>query len=75
MLDLRRNGTWGSTYDNAAGLSGLVAYAQTEPTPKQLKADVQLSGRPLGSTEFNSYQNSAWKLIVPMKKLPRAAII
>ncbi|MGL5083899.1 MAG: alpha-2-macroglobulin family protein [Microcoleaceae cyanobacterium] len=71
LLDLRRNGAWGSTYDNAAALSALVAYAQNEPTPSKFEISVQLSGKPIGSTEFNGYQNSAWKLTIPMKELPR----
>ncbi|MGF1493346.1 MAG: Ig-like domain-containing protein [Microcoleaceae cyanobacterium] len=71
LLEQRRNGSWENTYENAAALSALVAYAQQEPTPQNFTVEAQLSGRPLGTLQFNGYQNSIETLQVPMQKLPR----
>ncbi|MDJ1183771.1 alpha-2-macroglobulin family protein [Roseofilum casamattae] len=70
LLNLRRNGTWGSTYNSARALSALVAYAQTESTPPNFAADVSLGGQQLGVTQFQDYENSTWSLHVPMAQLP-----
>jgi len=71
LLSLRRNGTWGSTYNNAQALDALVAYAQTESTPPNFGVGVTFAGENLGQTQFQGYQNSTWNLSVPMAQLPK----
>jgi len=71
LLSLRRNGTWGSTYNNAQALDALVAYAQTESTPPNFGVGVTFAGQSLGNTQFQGYENSTWNLSVPMAQLPK----
>lgn len=71
LLDLRREGTWGSTYNNAEALTALVEYARTESTPPNFSASVKLGNQSLGSPRFNGYRNSSWSQTIPTSQLPK----
>ncbi|MBD2293137.1 alpha-2-macroglobulin family protein [Anabaena sphaerica FACHB-251] len=71
LLNLRRNGTWTTTYNNAQALTALVEYGQLQPTPPNLVATVKLAGKKLGETRFKGYQNPSLQVNVAMDKLPR----
>ncbi len=71
LLNLRRKGTWGSTYDNTQALAALVAYSKQLPTPPQFKAIAQLSDKTLVSQTFTGYQKPSITHTVPMAELPR----
>jgi alpha-2-macroglobulin len=71
LLTLRRDGNWGSTYDNAQALAALVAYSKQQPTPPQFKAIAQLSNKTLVSQTFAGYQKPSISQTVPMAELPR----
>ncbi|MEA5537835.1 MG2 domain-containing protein [Limnoraphis robusta Tam1] len=70
LLNLRREGTWGSTYNNAEALTALAEYAALEPTPENFQVQVKLGGKDLGSTQFNGFKNSSFTLNIPMSELP-----
>lgn len=70
LLQLRRDGTWGSTYANAEALNALVAYSQLQPTPPNFKAIAQLGGKQLISVQFEGYQKPSTELNIPMSSLP-----
>jgi uncharacterized protein YfaS (alpha-2-macroglobulin family) len=70
LLDLRTNGMWNNGYDNAAALTALVAYSDTESNPENLAVDVQLGTQKLGSVQLNSTDNTNWNLTLPLKELP-----
>lgn len=70
LLNLRREGTWGSTYNNAEALTALAEYAVIEPTPENFQVQIQLGGQDLGTTEFNGFKNSSFNLNIPMSELP-----
>jgi uncharacterized protein YfaS (alpha-2-macroglobulin family) len=70
LLNLRREGTWGSTYNNAEALTALAEYAAIEPTPENFQVQVKLGGTNLGLTEFNGFKNSSFNLNIPMSELP-----
>jgi alpha-2-macroglobulin len=71
LLTLRREGTWGSTYDNAQALAALVAYSKQQPTPPQFKAIAELANKTLVSQTFAGYQKTNVTQTVPMAELPR----
>ena len=71
LLDLRRDGTWLTTYENAQALTALVDYAQRLPQPPNFQATVQLAGKPLASQPFQGYQQPSLELSVPMAELPQ----
>ncbi|WP_413172477.1 MG2 domain-containing protein [Anabaena azotica] len=71
LLNLRQNGTWTTTYNNAQALTALVEYSQLQPTPPNFVATVKLAGKKLGETRFNGYQNPSLQVNVAMNKLPR----
>ncbi len=71
LLNLRREGVWPSTYDNAEALTALVAYSQLQPTPPSFAATAQLAGKTLGSARFEGYRTPSLDLQVPMAQLPR----
>ncbi|WP_127054017.1 alpha-2-macroglobulin family protein [Trichormus variabilis] len=71
LLNLRRNGTWQTSYNNAQALTALVEYSQLQPTPPNFVAMVKLAGKKLGENRFNGYQNPSFQVNVPMDKLPR----
>ncbi len=70
LLNLRRQGTWGSTYNNAEALTALAEYAAIEPTPENLQVQIKLGGKELGTTQFTGFQNSSFNLNLPMSELP-----
>jgi uncharacterized protein YfaS (alpha-2-macroglobulin family) len=70
LLDLRQNGLWGNGYDNAAALTALVAYSDTESNPENLAVNVQLGSQKLGSVQLNNTDNTNWNLTLPLKELP-----
>jgi alpha-2-macroglobulin len=71
LLTLRREGTWGSTYDNAQALAALVDYGKQQPIPPNFKAIAQLSNKTLVSQTFAGYQKTSIDQTVPMAELPR----
>ncbi|MBK1989505.1 alpha-2-macroglobulin family protein [Sphaerospermopsis aphanizomenoides BCCUSP55] len=71
LLNLRRQGTWQTTYNNAQALTALVEYSQLQPTPPNFVATVKLAGKKLAETRFNGYQNPNLQVNIPMDKLPR----
>jgi alpha-2-macroglobulin len=71
LLNLRREGTWGSTYDNAQALAALVSYSKQQPTPPQFTAIAQLANKTLVSQNFTGYQKTNINQTVPMAELPR----
>lgn len=77
LLSQRRNGNWGSIYDNAQALTALVKYSRgevsssTEPTPPNLTATVKLGPKQLGKVKFEGYSKPNYVLKVPMSQLPR----
>lgn len=70
LLSQRRNGTWGNTYANAEALAALVEYSQLEVNPPNFTAIVELAGKSLINTQFQTYQTPATHLTVPMSDLP-----
>jgi uncharacterized protein YfaS (alpha-2-macroglobulin family) len=71
LLNLRRDGTWQTSYNNAQALTALVEYSQLQPTPPNFAATVKLAGKKLAETKFNGYENSSLQVNVAMDKLPR----
>ncbi|WP_367142205.1 alpha-2-macroglobulin [Moorena sp. SIO1F2] len=71
LLELRRDGTWQTSYDNAQALSALVDYSRLQPTPPSFAATVELAGKKLGSAQFQGYQKPSQSIQVTMDKLPR----
>jgi uncharacterized protein YfaS (alpha-2-macroglobulin family) len=71
LLNLRRDGTWQSSYNNAQSLTALVEYSQLQPTPPNFLATVKLDNNKLGETRFNDYQNTSFEVNIPMNKLPQ----
>ncbi|TAF10144.1 MAG: alpha-2-macroglobulin family protein [Nostocales cyanobacterium] len=71
LLNLRRYGTWQTTYNNAQALTALLEYSQFQPTPPNFVATVKLAGKKLGETRFNGYQNPSLQINVDIDKLPR----
>ncbi|NET36737.1 MAG: alpha-2-macroglobulin family protein, partial [Cyanothece sp. SIO1E1] len=70
LLNLRREGTWPTLYDNAQALTALVDYAQLQPTPPAFKATAQLADKTLVSTQFEGDRNPRMALQIPMADLP-----
>lgn len=71
LLNLRRDGTWQSTYDNAEALTALVDYSKTQPTPPKFSASVKLAGKQLDSIQFDGYRNPSQFITVATDQLPR----
>jgi alpha-2-macroglobulin len=71
LLTLRRDGNWGSTYDNAQALAALMAYSKQQPTPPQFKAIAKISNKTLVSQTFAGYQKPSINQTVPMAELSR----
>jgi hypothetical protein len=71
LLNQRRQGTWGTTYDNAMALAALVDYSQLQPTPPNFSAIARLAGQKLGAAQFQGYRNPSLAIQVPMNKLPK----
>ncbi len=71
LLTLRREGNWGSTYDNAQALAALVAYSKQQSTPPQFNAIAQLADKTLVSQTFSGYKKTNIDQTVPMAKLPQ----
>ncbi len=71
LLNLRRNGTWQTTYSNAEALTALVEYANTQPTPPNFTATVKLAGQNIDSMQFQGYQNPSQFINLAMDQLPR----
>ncbi|MBM0742738.1 alpha-2-macroglobulin family protein [Phormidium sp. CLA17] len=71
LLNQRRNGTWQSTYDNAAALSALVETSKLQPTLPNFTATAELAGKTLASAPFQGYQNPSKSVTVALSDLPR----
>ncbi|TAE56683.1 MAG: alpha-2-macroglobulin family protein [Nostocales cyanobacterium] len=70
LLNLRKEGTWKTTYDNAQALTALVEYSQLQPTPPNFTATVKLAGKKLANAKFNGYENVRSNVNIDMTKLP-----
>ncbi len=71
LLNLRREGTWGNTYDNAEALVALVDYSKTQPVPPDFITTVKLADKRLDSARFKGYENPSVSVNVGMTELPR----
>ena len=71
LLNLRRDGTWQTTYSNAEALTALVEYANTQPTPPNFTATVKLAGQNIDSMQFQGYQNPSQFINLAMDQLPQ----
>ncbi|MBS9770971.1 MAG: alpha-2-macroglobulin family protein [Trichodesmium erythraeum GBRTRLIN201] len=71
LLNLRRDGTWRTTYDNAEALRALVTYSNTQPTPPDFVTTANLSGKQLDTTRFQGYENQNLSVNVAMDGLPK----
>ncbi|PZV13974.1 MAG: hypothetical protein DCF22_09675, partial [Leptolyngbya sp.] len=71
LLDQRRNGTWQSTYDNAAALTALVETRKLQPTPPNFAATATLAGKNLATAQFQGYQKPSKSVTVALSELPR----
>ncbi|NER02431.1 MAG: alpha-2-macroglobulin family protein, partial [Okeania sp. SIO3C4] len=71
LLNLRRDGTWRTTYDNAEALKALVTYSNTQPAPPNFVATAKLSGKQLDAARFQGYENPNLSLNVAMDGLPK----
>lgn len=71
LLNLRREGTWGNTYDNAEALVALVDYSKTQPVPPDFITTVKLGDKRLDSIRFKGYENPSVSINVGMTELPR----
>lgn len=71
LLDQRRQGTWGSTYDNAQALTALTAYSRLLPEPPNFTATATLANKSLLSAQFQGYNQTTASTSVPMADLPR----
>ncbi|MGL5807501.1 MAG: Ig-like domain-containing protein [Xenococcaceae cyanobacterium] len=70
LLNLRRNGTWGSSYDNAVALRELVRYSKLQSTPPNFTAIASLGSKQIANTQFEGYQKPSFYLNIPTKDLP-----
>ncbi|NET42550.1 MAG: alpha-2-macroglobulin family protein [Okeania sp. SIO2B3] len=71
LLNLRRDGTWRTTYDNAQALKALVTYSNTQPAPPNFVATAKLSGKQLDAARFQGYENPNLSLNVAMDGLQK----
>jgi uncharacterized protein YfaS (alpha-2-macroglobulin family) len=71
LLNLRRNGTWGSSYDNAVALRELVRYSKLQSTPPNFNVTAALGSRQVVNTQFAGYENPSFSLNIPTKELPK----
>jgi len=71
LLNLRRNGTWLTSYNNAQALTALVEYSQLQPTPPNFTVTTKLAGTKLSEDRFQGYEKSSSQLHIPMNKLPQ----
>jgi uncharacterized protein YfaS (alpha-2-macroglobulin family) len=71
LLNLRRDGTWQNSYANAAALTALVDYGNTQPTPPNFTATVKLAGENIDSMQFQGYENPSRFINVAMDQLPQ----
>ncbi len=75
LLNLRRNGTWLTTYDNAEALRALVVYSNTQPTPPNFVATAKLSGQELDTVKFQGYENPNLYINVAMDGLASGELV
>ncbi|MGD1712165.1 alpha-2-macroglobulin family protein [Dapis sp. BLCC M172] len=71
LLNLRRDSTWRTTYDNAEALTALVTYSNTQPAPPDFVTTAKLSGKQLDAARFQGYENPNLSLNVAMDVLPK----
>ncbi|AKG20177.1 alpha-2-macroglobulin family protein [Calothrix sp. 336/3] len=71
LLNLRRDGTWQSSYDNAEALTSLADYAQLEATPPNFLATVKLAGKKLLENKFVGYTNPSAATKVSLEQIPQ----
>ena len=71
LLNLRRDGTWQTSYNNAQALTALVEYSKLQPTPPNFEAKVKLVRQEIGKARFEGYNKPNLDLQVPMSELPR----
>jgi hypothetical protein len=70
LLDLRNNGVWTCSCDNAEAMDAAVAYAALQGAPPDLSASAQVLGENV-QAHFHGYENAIVERHIPMGKLPR----
>jgi uncharacterized protein YfaS (alpha-2-macroglobulin family) len=70
LLNLGRNGTWGSNYDNTVALREIVRYSKLQSTPPNFNATASLGSRQIANTQFEGYEKPSFSLDIPTKELP-----
>ncbi|MEO0948577.1 MAG: alpha-2-macroglobulin family protein, partial [Cyanobacteria bacterium J06641_5] len=69
LLNLRREGTWRNSYDNARALQALVTYSQTIETVPNFTATAKLNRQELLSAQFQGRRAPSQTTIVPTEEL------
>lgn len=70
LLNLRREGTWRNSYDNARALQALVAYRQTIETAPNFTATAKLDRQELLSGQFQGRRTPSQSATIPAEELP-----
>jgi alpha-2-macroglobulin len=74
LLDVRKNGRWGNTQENAVALEALVDYYRKfESEAPNFKADVAFAGAPIFDAEFRQRNTVERSSDTPMQQLLRTA--
>ena len=71
LLGMRRNGTWGDSYDNAEALDAIVDYGVAQGPAPAFNAMVSLARVPILSERFAGYVDPERNKFVPMSSLAR----
>jgi uncharacterized protein YfaS (alpha-2-macroglobulin family) len=70
LLAARQNGRWGTTQENAVALDALVSYYRAfEAEIPEMKADVTLAGRSIGTAAFAGRSTTAQQIRIAMPDL------
>ena len=70
LLDVRENGRWNDTQENAMALAALVAYYRAfESTAPDFAATVALGARQIASGEFRGRSTTAASTLVPLAEV------
>ena len=70
LLNLRREGTWQNSYDNARALQALVMYGQTVETTPNFTATAKLDRQELLSAQFQGRRAPSQIATIPTEELP-----
>jgi alpha-2-macroglobulin len=70
LLDLRKNGSWGSSYDTAQALSALTTVSQQSSKPN-FTATATINNQQLISGQFKDTPSTTSEIKIPIDKLPK----